>query len=358
MRDRVCETSWLCDETDRDRLVDMEQRIKPVRTVAMGLLAAALIACGPWVGWWTLAPLTLAAVAFVIMDRGLDTAARPEYRMAGAWVLAQVTIAVSAALTGGPKSLGLSWLAIPVVTLGARFSGRGVGAGVGLTALLMVATAVGVHPVYVWQHPQSLIFPLALLGAVAILSIALMRSDLQHRSAAIIDPLTSMLNRSALAARVAELAQQAMVVNQPIGLIVGDLDHFKQINDTHGHAAGDAVLRDVAYRMRKHLRAFDLAYRLGGEEFLVVLPGANGRQAAEVAEDLRAAVAGAPVAGLPVTMSFGVSAAQPGHFDYDAVFEKADLALYEAKDAGRDCVRVHGMGEEPAGLLPAYAVSV
>jgi diguanylate cyclase (GGDEF)-like protein len=183
-----------------------------------------------------------------------------------------------------------------------------------------------------------------------------MRSDLQHRSAAIIDPLTSMLNRSALAARVAELAQQALVVNQPIGLIVGDLDHFKQINDTHGHAAGDAVLRDVAYRMRKHLRAFDLAYRLGGEEFLVVLPGANARQAAEIAEDLRAAVAGAPVAGVPVTMSFGVSAAQPGHFDYEAVFEKADLALYEAKDAGRDCVRVHGTGEEPTRLLPAYAV--
>jgi diguanylate cyclase (GGDEF)-like protein len=355
MRERVSETSWLCDETDRDRLVDMEQRLKPVRTAAMGLLAVALIACGPWIGWWTLIPLTVAAVGFAIVDRGLEVAARPEFRMAGAWVLAQLTIAVSAALTGGPKSLGLSWLAIPIVTLSARFSGRGVITGVALTALLMVGTALGVNAGYVVHHPQSLIFPLALLGAVAILSVALMRSDLQHRNAAIIDPLTSMLNRGALATRVEELAQQALVVQQPIGLIVGDVDNFKQINDAHGHATGDAVLRDVAYRLRKHLRAFDLAYRLGGEEFLVVLPGASARQAREVAEDLRAAVANTPVVGLPVTMSFGVSAAAPGSFDYDAVFAQADLAMYEAKDAGRDCVRVRGVGEEPPGLLPAYA---
>jgi diguanylate cyclase (GGDEF)-like protein len=355
MLDRVGPTSWLCDEGDRDRVVDMEQRLKPVRTAAMGLLALALIASGPWVGWWTLIPLTVAAAGFVAMDRGLESSSRPEYRMAGAWVLAELAIAVSNALTGGPKSLGQAWLAIPIVTLGARFSGRGVAAGVAFAAALMLATTLGVDASYVWYHPQSLIFPLALLGAVAILSIALMRSDLQHRSAAIIDPLTSMLNRSALTTRVAELAQQALVVNQPIGLIVGDVDHFKAINDTHGHAAGDAVLRDVAYRMRKQLRAFDLAYRLGGEEFLVVLPGADAEQTAVVAEDLRRAVAGSPVAGLTLTMSFGVSAAESGAFDYEAVFAQADLALYEAKHAGRDCVRVRRVGEEPAGLLPSYA---
>jgi diguanylate cyclase (GGDEF)-like protein len=356
MRKRAREKkSWLCDERDRDRVLDMEQRLKPVRTAAMGLLALALIASGPWVGWWTLVPLAIATVGFAAMDRGLEGSARPEYRLAGAWVLAQVTIAASVALTGGPKSLGMSWLAIPVVTLGARFSGRGVAAGVALSAVLMLATALGVDASEVAHHPQTLIFPLALLGAVALLSIALMRSDLQHRSAAIIDPLTSMLNRSALSTRVSELAQQAIVVNQPIGLVVGDLDQFKAINDGHGHAAGDAVLRDVAYRLRKQLRAFDLAYRLGGEEFLVVLPGADCDQAAVVAEDLRRAVADTPVAGLTVTMSFGVSAAAPGEFDYESVFARADLALYEAKHAGRDCVRTRGVGEEPSGLLPSYA---
>ncbi len=114
--------------------------------------------------------------------------------------------------------------------------------------------------------------------------MALMRSDLQHRSVSVIDPLTSMLNRAALGTRVQELTCQASIVRQPIGVIVGDLDKFKAINDTHGHAVGDAVLRDVAYKLRKCLRAFDLAYRLGGEEFLVILPGGDADQSAGVAE--------------------------------------------------------------------------
>jgi diguanylate cyclase (GGDEF)-like protein len=143
-----------------------------------------------------------------------------------------------------------------------------------------------------------------------------MRSDLAHRSASVIDPLTSMLNRNALGARVDELRHQALVVRQPIGLIVCDLDHFKAVNDSHGHTVGDDVLRDVAYSLRKRLRAFDLAYRLGGEEFLVLLPGADARQAAELAENLRETILAEPHGGVSVTMSFGVSASQPSSFEY------------------------------------------
>jgi diguanylate cyclase (GGDEF)-like protein len=197
--------------------------------------------------------------------------------------------------------------------------------------------------------PQQVVFRLALLGAVALLSLALMRSDLQHRSASIIDPLTSMLNRNALGARVAELSHQARVVQQPIGLIVADLDHFKAVNDTHGHGVGDAVLRDVAYCLRKRLRAFDLAYRLGGEEFLVLLPGADARESAALAEDLRETILASHHGGVAVTMSFGVSASPPSSFDYDDVFEAADQALYTAKAAGRNCVRV---AEAPDGNWP------
>mgnify|MGYP000346615388 CR=1 FL=1 len=131
------------------------------------------------------------------------------------------------------------------------------------------------------------------------------------------------LNRNALAARVDELRLQAQVVQQPIGLIVCDLDHFKRINDAHGHAAGDAVLRDVAYSLRKRLRAFDLAYRLGGEEFLILLPGSDAEQAAAVAEQLRAAISDSHHAGRPVTMSFGVSASPRSAFDYEQTFELA-----------------------------------
>jgi diguanylate cyclase (GGDEF)-like protein len=241
---------------------------------------------------------------------------------------------------------------LPVVTLAARFNKRGVAVGGSIAAILMLATTVGVHPAYAVAHPQNTLFPLGLLCGVAFLSVALMESDLQHRSASVIDPLTSMLNRNALRARVDELTHQSAIVHQPIGLIIGDLDLFKSINDGHGHAAGDAVLRDIAYRLRKRLRAFDLAYRLGGEEFLILLPGADVRQAGAVAEDLRAEIAAHASAGLLVTMSFGAGACQPGAFDYERTFAAADRALYDAKAAGRNCVRLADTADEPAVSPP------
>ena len=333
----------------------MEARIRPLRAWSFGLLAIALVICGPWVGWWTLIPLAAAGVGFALLDRGLATAPYPEYRLAAAWLISELAIAASVALTGGPRSPAVSWLVLPVVTLAARFNVRGVLAGSAVAGALILASSLVVDPTEVVHHPQQVVFRLALLGAVALLSMALMRSDLAHRSASIIDPLTSMLNRNALGARVEELRVQAQVVNQPIGLIVCDLDHFKRVNDEHGHTAGDAVLRDVAYSLRKRLRAFDLAYRLGGEEFLVLLPGANAEQAASVAEQLRETICDDHHGGLPVTMSFGVSASPRTAFDYEQTFDLADRALYAAKAAGRNCVRVAAV-TDPLAEAPVYAL--
>jgi diguanylate cyclase (GGDEF)-like protein len=103
--------------------------------------------------------------------------------------------------------------------------------------------------------------------------------------------------------------------------------------------------------MRKSLRAYDLAYRLGGEEFMIVLPGADGPSAAEVAETLRAVIADDPIAGLLVTISFGVSASEPGEFEYDEVFAEADLALYRSKQEGRNRVRVNASHERGMGAI-------
>jgi diguanylate cyclase (GGDEF)-like protein len=343
---------WLCaTQADRERVLDMEQRIKPLRTLSFGVLAAALLICGPWVGWWTLIPLAGAGLAFVLTDRGLQTSAHPEYRLAVTWLSSEVAIAVSVLLTGGPRSPAVAWLVLPVITLAARFNARGVIVGSSVAGGLMLASSLGVDPAETIANPQQVVFPLALLGGVALLSLALLRSDLQHRSASVIDPLTSMLNRNALTARVQELRHQAAAAQQPIGLIICDLDHFKAVNDHHGHAIGDAVLRDVAYGLRKHLRAFDLAYRLGGEEFLVLLPGADVQQTAILAEELRHAILTERHGGLSVTMSLGVSASQPSFFDYEHVFEAADQALYAAKAAGRNAVRVAGAPHLSAQLL-------
>jgi diguanylate cyclase (GGDEF)-like protein len=347
-------TSWLCpDGGDRHRLLDMEQRLLSVRRVTFLVLGATLISCGQWVGYWTLIPLALAVLGFAAMDRGLEDRARPEYRIGAAWVFSQLAIAASVALTGGPDSPAVAWLAIPAVTLPARFSGRGVFAGLTITVVLMLASTVGVDAGAVAADPQLLLFPLALLAAVVILSSALMQSDREHRSEAVVDPLTGMLNRNALLTRAAELAQQSSITQMPVAVVVGDLDRFKSINDGHGHAAGDAVLRDAAYRMRKQLRAYDLAYRIGGEEFVILLPGANAAEAAGIAEQIRTAIASQPTAGLMVTMSFGVSASEPGEFAYQRVFAEADQALYRSKHEGRDRVTCWEHVAEPAELVPA-----
>ena len=332
-------SSWLIDDgMDRERLLDMDRIVAPVRQRSFLVMAAALLACGPWLGWWTLLPLAVAGVVFKLADNVVERVSHPEYLLFAALAGSELMIEVSVALTGGPNSPAMAWFAIPIVTLSARFPARGVLLGTAVTFALMVAVAFGVDTHAVLAHPPLLVMPLALTAAVGILSTALMQSDVRHRSEAVIDQLTGMLNRHSLADRTVELAHQSERTGQSVGLIVGDLDHFKQVNDEHGHATGDAVLQDVAYMLRKQLRAFDLAYRIGGEEFLVLLPGADLTQTAAMAERLRKGVAADTVGGgLRVTMSFGVSASEAGGaFDYKSVCAEADAALYEAKRKGRN----------------------
>jgi diguanylate cyclase (GGDEF)-like protein len=333
--------SWLIkDGIDRERMLDMDRRLQPVRRASFGILAVALVACGPWLGWWTMIPLAIAAIVFKIADDRMDKVPRPEYGLFAAWTASQVILGASVALSGGPSIPTMAWFAIPAVTLSARFSGRGIIAGVGVTLALMAAVAFGVDAGAVVDNPTLLIAPAALVLAVTMLSTALMQSDVQHRNEIVLDPLTSTLNRKALTSRVAELTEQAAVTGEPIGIALGDLDHFKQINDSCGHAVGDAVLKDVAYVLRKELRAFDLIYRIGGEEFLLLLPGADLDHTETVAEELRQAVRAEQVGGgQQVTMSFGIAASKRGEtFSYDAVFEQADAGLYDAKRCGRDRV--------------------
>jgi diguanylate cyclase (GGDEF)-like protein len=291
-----------------------------------------------------LVPLAGAAGFFLAADSRLERSERPEYWMFAAWVGSELMIAIAVALSGGPQTATLSWLAIPVITLSARFSLRGVILGVAIAVALLFAVAFGTDSAAVLDSPPLLVAPLALMVAIAILSTALMRSDVEHRSEAVVDQLTGMLNRKALVNRVTELEEQSELTHQPVGLVLGDLDNFKRVNDSQGHAAGDAVLTDVAYLLRKRLRAFDLVYRIGGEEFLILVPGGDTAECARLAEELRHAVASDTVGdGTALTISFGVSSsARGGVFRYAEVFEAADQALYEAKSDGRNRVRARG----------------
>jgi diguanylate cyclase (GGDEF)-like protein len=346
---RVSRTSWLCrDDFDRERMLDMEERVRPVRRRTFAILAVAITACAPWFGWWPLLFLIPSAIFFGAADVFMPRLRRPEFLMFGAWIGSELTVAGAVWLAGGPRVAALSWLAIPVITLSTRFSMRGIAAGVVIACALVLIVGFGADPDLVLSDPQVVIAPIALILSVAVLSIPLMRSDIQHRSDAVIDPLTGMLNRKALGARARELAEQSAITGEPVGMVVGDIDHFKAVNDTHGHGVGDVVLKEVAYTLRKQLRAFDLAYRLGGEEFLILVPGADVGSARELAERLRDAVAATELAArTTITMSFGVAAsAVDERFDYATVFARADTALYEAKHGGRDRV----CSDEPAAL--------
>jgi diguanylate cyclase (GGDEF)-like protein len=348
---RSTKRSWLCrDDFDRERMLDMEERVRPFRRRTFVILAAAIAIVAPWLGWWPLLFLIPSVVAFAAADAFMPRVSRPENVMFAAWIGSELAIAGAVSLEGGPRVAALSWLAIPVITLSSRFSMRGVVTGVLIASALVLAVAFGVDAHAVVHNPELVIAPLALILCVAVLSTPLMRSDIQHRSDAVIDQLTGMLNRKALAVRVHELTQQSQITGEPVGVIVADLDHFKTVNDTRGHTVGDAVLREVAYLLRKQLRAFDLAYRLGGEEFLILVPGSDLEHTAELAERLREGVCSeAVVGGVSVTMSLGVAAS--GHhepFDYSAVFANADAALYEAKRGGRNQVCLDGAARVPA----------
>jgi diguanylate cyclase (GGDEF)-like protein len=350
--------SWLChSDFDRQRMLEMGERVRPVRARSLAILAVALVACGPWLGWWPALFLIPAAVCFGVADRMMPRVARPELLMFSAWIGSGLVIGGAVALSGGPTTATMAWLAIPVITLSSRFPMRGVVVGVAINIVILLAVAFGVNAHAVINNPVLVVAPIALLLCVAVLSTPLMVSDIKYRSDAVIDQLTGMLNRNALASRVVELTQQSELTGESVGIIIGDLDHFKSINDTRGHSVGDVVLKEVAYLLRKQLRAFDLAYRLGGEEFLILLPGSNLKGAAELAERLREGVAGQGVAGgVAITMSFGVGASEPGEpFSYEKVFAMADEALYRAKHNGRDQVCLSGPEPAPVLGVPVFA---
>jgi diguanylate cyclase (GGDEF)-like protein len=155
------------------------------------------------------------------------------------------------------------------------------------------------------------------------------------------DPLTGVYNRGATIGRLEEELDRSKREGVPLGLIMIDIDHFKKINDTYGHLAGDIVLRKTAEIMKSVVRSYDVVGRFGGEEFLVILPKADEDIVVGVAERIRKAVGthviSADGAQIKVTLSAGTATAK-GACVVDALIQAADEALYEAKRSGRDRV--------------------
>ena len=164
----------------------------------------------------------------------------------------------------------------------------------------------------------------------------------EARRRSMVDPLTSLWNRAGLDSILAREIAASSARGAPVSVAMVDLDHFKEVNDRYGHGAGDAVLAEVARRLRIAARPADSVARFGGEEFVVVLPECGEREAHSVADRLRSRIGSAPVVvgqslHVGVTCSVGVATAQPGEAP-DLLLTRVDVALYDAKRNGRDRV--------------------
>ena len=157
------------------------------------------------------------------------------------------------------------------------------------------------------------------------------------------DPLTGIYNKGALSMKGAESFKRAKLLKVPLSIAVFDIDHFKKVNDTYGHAAGDYVLKELASVIgTKLIRTDDYFARYGGEEFVVLLFGSNLPQATEIGERLRLTIEAQPFAfqgvRLPITISVGVATKEGEMVSWEELFAKADAALYMSKNSGRNRV--------------------
>jgi diguanylate cyclase (GGDEF)-like protein len=323
-----------------------------------------------------LAPFAVGAVLYVRVRR------IPLYRrvfssaalgLAGTAASAAFHLAVphsARATLEGPQT----WLTQPAVVLAA------VGCAVLFAVLNTGVVAVAVHlaepeaPLAAMlRDPESLLLDLTetcvgilvtiacalsfVLLLVALPPVILLQRSLMHQqlaAAARTDPKTGLLNATAWQREADAEVTRSLRSGTPLALLLMDVDHFKRVNDRHGHLIGDQVLRALASELRQQVRESDVVGRFGGEEFTVLLPRTDAVGACRIAERLRNSaglLSACPQdASLRVTVSIGVAVLGQHGGDLFELLAAADLALYRAKDAGRDTVRLYAQAEPgPAG---------
>jgi diguanylate cyclase (GGDEF)-like protein len=305
--------------------------------VMVALTVGVLIWCVVTLGAWAVVPLVAMLVALALGPIAVRRGARPEFWDLAVDLLTLGAMALAAGMTGGSLSPIAYLLPTSVAVIAMRAVPRATAIATIVGAAVFLAACLLRSPASVGHHLLGTAALLTTLACVTMACTALAGAEISYRRASVLDPLTGLLNRQALEDRFDELRQQALLLRTPICLVMFDLDHFKAINDEHGHDIGDAILREVAYQVRKDLRAFELVYRVGGEEFLIVLPGMSENQAIDTAERLRETISNVRVAGdVGVTASLGISSGTGARIDLEPLYREADEALYTAKRDGRD----------------------
>jgi diguanylate cyclase (GGDEF)-like protein len=283
-------------------------------------------------------------VVLVVSWLGL-TPARAALRIsANSAVLALIALAIAVDLYRYGRDVVRqrhTWLlVVPLVAAAVGFAQRGVRAlwGGGSIATEMVTDSTVNIVSAIFYMVVALTFHAMLLGLV----IGRILIDLRYRSRH--DALTGLLNRRAMEETLLLQMQRSRRTGEPFTVLMIDLDHFKTVNDRHGHAAGDRALKHTAAALKAELREVDAVGRFGGEEFLILMPGATVETALPVAERLRTAlVVDAPAAEgatLLLSASIGIAQWREPAEEPSRLLMRADAALYDAKQRGRDCVVV------------------
>ncbi len=326
----------------------------PANVVAANGLLAAAVAAAAWAlaNFRHIAIPTAAPLAYVALMVAVTagTVEMPTARMffgslvlaAGMGGVAALASKPLADVTGSTRGLLVGSYVVGALSLVARAIGA-----------LADPAATGLHASFYLTLPLLAGYATVLGASVAFLLMQTERADFTAKQLASTDPLTGAFNRRTFLELMEKELSRARRFDTPLSLVMLDLDHFKKVNDTHGHLVGDRVLQRFADIVRAELRKEDVLVRYGGEEFCVLVPDVAGPGAVTLAGRIRAAVAREPflVEGveLEVTTSAGVAARiDEGPEDVDRLVNRADEALYMAKRRGRNRVASVALGTRVA----------
>lgn len=290
-------------------------------------------------GYFALAGLQLLIAAWLRLRAPTNGEWIPWFITTAGTAVVAASVLFNGERGGGPALLNEIYFVWPVLYAGYFFGARMLAVGVAITGVSYAAVLVAIGPemaVTRWVVTMSVVIGVGLTvhalrrhvdGLVARLRLAM------HT-----DPLTAVLNRRGFEERFEVEIERVSRTDEPLAVLVGDLDHFKALNDRYGHGAGDDALAAVGRALGEASRGVDTVARIGGEEFAVLMPATTASGAFEAAERLRARVSEIiDPDDRPLTISFGlVTFAGPGRVEPQVLLAAADTALYAAKAQGRD----------------------
>jgi diguanylate cyclase (GGDEF)-like protein len=295
------------------------------------------------------APIVWASVAAALLGAGVLAGLRdalpawwPHVAAPVAATICAISVWFDVSARSALESAGIFMMLWVALFIGVFLGRRSITPHLAYVVALLLVVVVHAPTPDGWLASWSVLAGSFLVASVTVraqrgrLEDGLRRETLAART----DALTGLANRRELAERFDHEQERALRHGTPLALLVADLDHFKAVNDRHGHEQGDRVLRAVGQVLAEQCRSVDVVARLGGEEFAVLMPNTDLEGATDVAERLRRHVGRALAASpVPVTMSLGVAAC-PLASDLGGALRAADAALYDAKRRGRDRVAV------------------